>query len=253
MTLIEMVVLFSSGVLAGVINVIAGGAGFMTFPLLIAFGMSELEANASNFVAVLPANVVGTFVYRHDLAQVRETLPVRLVLTAVGGMIGSLILTHSGAASFRAAIPWLLLFATTTFAIGPRLRIWLDRRSGFAGARHVGLQRALEFCVYIYSGYFGLGMGIILFALYGIFTQMTIHQGNAVRNVTTCLASLVAIAIFIPSGLIRWAPALVMMAGAILGGYVAVHIAKRLPARLVRLAILGWAICLTAVAFDRYL
>jgi uncharacterized membrane protein YfcA len=53
--------LFAGGTLAGVINVIVGGAGFMTFPLLVAAGMSELEANASNFVAVLPANMVGTW------------------------------------------------------------------------------------------------------------------------------------------------------------------------------------------------
>lgn len=96
-------------------------------------------------------------------------------------------------------------------------------------------------------------MGIILFAIYGIVTQMTIHQGNTVRNTTTSLSSLVAIAIFIPSGLVRWVPSLVMMSGAMLGGYIAVHVAKRLPAEIVRLAILAWAICLTALAFDRYL
>ena len=55
-----MLLLFAGGVLAGGINVIAGGAGFMTFPLLVAAGMSELEANASNFVALAPANVVGS-------------------------------------------------------------------------------------------------------------------------------------------------------------------------------------------------
>ena len=96
-------------------------------------------------------------------------------------------------------------------------------------------------------------MGIILFAIYGIVTQMTIHQGNTVRKTTTSLSSLVAIAIFIPSGLVRWVPSLVMMAGAMLGGYIAVHVAKRLPAEIVRLAILAWQICQTALAFDRYL
>ena len=60
-TIAEILLLFAGGLLAGVINVLAGGAGFMTFPLLVAAGMSEIEANASNFVAVLPANVVGSY------------------------------------------------------------------------------------------------------------------------------------------------------------------------------------------------
>ena len=71
MDITEILLLFAGGLLAGFINVMAGGAGFMTFPLLLAAGMTEIEANASNFVAVLPANVVGTVVYRHQL-EIRE-------------------------------------------------------------------------------------------------------------------------------------------------------------------------------------
>ena len=46
-------------------------------------------------------------------------------------------------------------------------------------------------------GYFGLGMGIILFAIYGICTPMMLHQCNALRNITTAAGSLAAIVIFI--------------------------------------------------------
>ena len=88
---LEMLLLFAGGVLAGGINVIAGGAGFMTFPLLVAAGMSELEANASNFVALAPANVVGVAVYRRELIKTRR-IGLRLVLAAVGGTLGSLFL-----------------------------------------------------------------------------------------------------------------------------------------------------------------
>ena len=249
----ETILLFCGGLLAGIINVIVGGAGFMTFPLLMAAGMTEIEANASNFVAVLPANLVGTFVYRKELKSVQKHLGLRLFMAAFGGLIGSLILTLTGQASFQSAVPWLLLFATTTFAVGPRLKAKIETYPQFDRSQWVWLQLTLEFCVYIYSGYFGLGMGIILFAIYGIFSQMTLHQGNAVRNITTSLSSLVAIAIFIHSGLIRWVPSLIMMSGAVVGGFIAVHIAKSLPAAWVRMAILAWAIALTGLAFFRCL
>ncbi len=248
----EIILLFCGGLMAGIINVIVGGAGFMTFPLLMAAGMTEIEANASNFVAVLPANLVGTYLYRQELKSVQKHLGLRLVMAATGGLIGSLILTLTGQASFQTAVPWLLLFATTSFALGPRVKAKIETYPHFERSQWAWLQLTLEFCVYIYSGYFGLGMGIILFAIYGIFSQMTLHQGNAVRNITTSLSSLVAIAIFIHSGLIRWVPSLIMMAGAVAGGFIAVRIAKSLPAAWVRLAILIWASGLTGLAFYRY-
>lgn len=253
MDLREAALLFAGGVLAGLINVMAGGAGFMTFPLLLAAGMTEIEANASNFVAVLPANVVGTFVYRHELQSVRKHLGLRLVLAAVGGTLGSLILLKTGQASFQKSIPWLLLFATLSFALGPWIKRKLERDFAFDGSRWLWLSFVLEFLVFVYGGYFGLGMGIVMFAIYAIFSHMSIHQANAIRNITITLMTVISIIIFARAGVIRWLPSLVMMSGAVLGGYGAMHVARRLPPQLVRHAIIVWAICLTGLAFYRYL
>ena len=252
MDIIQILLLFAGGLLAGFINVMAGGAGFMTFPLLLAAGMSEIEANASNFVAVLPANVVGTAVYRHQLTSVRRHLGFRLFLAALGGVIGSWILIATGEAAFRLVIPWLLLFATVSFALGPWIKLKLERDFAFDGSRWLWLSFLLEFLVFVYGGYFGLGMGILMFAIYSIFSAMTIHQANAIRNVTITLMTLISIVIFAQAGIIRWAPSLVMMAGAMTGGYFTAKVAMRIPHHLVRKGILVWAVCLTALSFWRY-
>jgi uncharacterized protein len=248
----EILLLFAGGLLAGFINVMAGGAGFMTFPLLMAAGMTEIEANASNFVAVLPANVVGSVVYRKQLVTVRKHLAFRMLLAAVGGVLGSWILIETGQASFQRVIPWLLLFATLSFAFGPWLKVKLERDFAFDGSRWLWLSFLLEFIVYVYGGYFGLGMGIVMFAIYSIFSQMTIHQANALRNVTITLMTVISIVIFARAGVIRWVPSLIMMAGAMIGGYGTAHIAMRVPQTFVRNGILIWAVCLTALAFWRY-
>ncbi|WP_395661466.1 sulfite exporter TauE/SafE family protein [Aestuariivirga sp.] len=252
MDIIQILLLFAGGLLAGFINVMAGGAGFMTFPLLLAAGMSEIEANASNFVAVLPANVVGTAVYRHQLTSVRRHLGFRLFLAALGGVIGSWILIATGEAAFRLVIPWLLLFATVSFALGPWIKLKLERDFAFDGSRWLWLSFLLEFLVFVYGGYFGLGMGILMFAIYSIFSAMTIHQANAIRNVTITLMTLISIVIFAQAGIIRWAPSLVMMSGAMTGGYFTAKVAMRIPHHLVRKGILVWAVCLTALSFWRY-
>ncbi len=252
MDLTTILLLFAGGLIAGMVNVMAGGGGFMSFPILIAAGLSEVEANAANFVAVVPANIVGTYVYRHDIARVRTLLPIRLALAAAGGLIGALLLVWLGEASFHAAIPWLLLFATISFAAGPVIKRALERNFAFDGARWLGLSLTLEFIVYVYGGYFGLGMSIVLFAIHSIFSSLDIDQSNAVRNATITLMTLISIVIFVGSGLVRWAPALVMMAGAWTGGYAMVKIAKSLPQQTIRTGILVWAVVMSVYAFYRY-
>lgn len=252
MDITEALLLFAGGLVAGFINVMAGGAGFMTFPLLVAAGMTEIEANASNFVAVLPANVVGCVVYRHEITTVRRHLGLRLALAAVGGLLGSLILVLTGQAAFLRVIPWLLLFATLSFALGPWIKHKLERDFAFDAGRWLWLSFVLEFLVYVYGGYFGLGMGIVMFAIYAVFSQMTIHQGNAIRNLTITLLTVISIAVFAQSGIIRWLPSLIMMGGAMVGGYFTARVALRLPLHIVRTGILVWAVCLTALAFWRY-
>jgi uncharacterized membrane protein YfcA len=251
--LVNFLILFAGGILAGMINVLAGGAGFMTFPLLLAAGLTEMQANAANFVALIPANIVGTAVYRRELREVRQHLAIRLVLAAVGGALGSLLFVWLGAESFKIAIPWLLLFATASFGLGPVIKNWLERHQDFDTARWLWLSFLLEFLVYLYGGYFGLGMGIILLAIHSIFSHMSIHHAQALRNATISLMTLIGIVIFASTGIVPWLHSLAMMAGAIVGGYGMAQIARRLPQRIVRNTILAWSIVLTMYAFWRYL
>lgn len=234
------------------INVLAGGAGFMTFPLLLAAGLTEMEANAANFVALFPANIVGSIVYRREIATVREHLGTRLCLAAAGGILGSLLFVWLGAEVFRRVIPWLLVFATASFAFGPAIKAWLERHQDFDASRWLLLSFALEFLVYLYGGYFGLGMGIILLAIHSIFSHMTIHQAQALRNATIALMTVISISVFASTGLIPWFSSFVMMAGVAAGGYGMARIARRMPQNVARTAILGWSVVMTAIAFWRY-
>ena len=252
MDTLNIILLFAGGILAGMINVLAGGAGFMTFPLLIATGLTEMQANAANFVALVPANIVGTLVYRQELREMRQNLVLRFVLAAVGGMLGSYLFVWLGAESFHTAIPWLLAFATISFGFGPMLKQWLERKQDFDVSRWLWLSLLLEFLVYVYGGYFGLGMGIILLAIYSIFSHMTIHHGQALRNATIAIMTVIGIAIFSSAGLVPWAHAFIMMGGAILGGFGMAKVARKLPQHIVRRTILTWSVMLTAYAFYHY-
>lgn len=248
----EAILLFAAGILSGVINTLAGGAGFLAFPALVASGLSPIVANASNFIALLPANIVGFAANSAELKHAHHSLVIRALMAFLGGTCGALILIWSGNEAFERAIPWLLVVATVLFGIGLPLKIRLESHYGFDGSRHPALLYAFEFLVCTYGGYFGLGMGIVMLAIYAVLGQDDILAANAVKNFVITIVTLVAVALFISARLIAWWPALIMGAGTTVGGLVSVGLTRRLPQPMVRGFIFVWAIVLTLYAFYKY-
>ena len=59
--------LFISGIAGGIINALAGGATLITFPVMLAAGLTPVIANASNAVAVAPGHLIAAFADREKL------------------------------------------------------------------------------------------------------------------------------------------------------------------------------------------
>ena len=96
-----------------------------------------------------------------------------------------------------------------------------------------------QFLVSVYGGYFGAGMGILMLAALGFMGLVNIHQMNGLKNWGGTCINLVAVTIFAVSGIVSWPIALVMAAGATLGGYAGSGLAQRVPQIAVRRAIIG--------------
>ena len=252
MPLTTELLLFGVGVVAGIINALAGGSGFLAFPALVASGLSPIVANATNFVALLPANAVGFAANVRELKRAHHSLPVRAFVAALGGTIGALILIWSGSEAFERAVPWLLVIATGLFGAGPILKRRLVERHGFDGSRHPGLLYLFEFVICVYGGYFGLGMGIVMLAIYALLGQDDIGPANAVKNFVTTIVTIIGIGLFMSAGLIAWKPALIMASGTTIGGFISVGVQRRVPQPVLRGFIFVWAIVLTGYAFIKY-
>jgi len=252
MTLVTAAFLFAVGIIAGFINALAGGSGFLAFPAFIAIGLPPISANASAFVSLAPANIVGFAANIPALKEAHHSLLLRSAIAIAGGVLGSLILISTGSQAFQRAVPWLLTIATLLFALGPWLKTRLEQSYGFEGRRFPLVLYGFEFVICIYGGYFGLGMGIVMLAIYELLGQDNILVANAVKNFVITLVTLIGILLFAAAGLIAWMPAFIMGAGTAVGGYVSTLLALRVSRRLLRNFILLWAVVLTVYAFATY-
>ena len=252
MDIATLVVLFGGGLVAGGVTAVAGGASFLTFPILLAAGLPPLAANITNWIALTPGNFMALAAYRSELTDMRHQVRAHLWVSFAGGAVGGLLLLWTGEARFEKAVPWLILTATVFFALGEWIKLHLNALRNPARRPSRRWLLVFEFVLMVYGGYFGAGLGIVLLAALAITGQQSIHHANAQKNLMTVALSAAGIIIFLPSGHVVWSYALPLFAGAMLGGYSTVRFIKRIPERAVRNAVLVWAITLTGFSFWKY-
>jgi uncharacterized membrane protein YfcA len=233
---------------AGLLNTIAGGGTFLTFPALVFAGIPPVAANATSTLAVFPGYLSGAYGYRRELATFSWPELLRFfAFTLLGGLVGSLLLLVSSNASFSAIVPFLLLAATLAFLFGERVRAWAARRGG--GLKPQGATSLL--LVSAYGGYFNGGLGIFLLALFALWGMTDIHRMNGLKTAASFALTSISVATFAIAGLIHWPQAAVMMLASTLGGYAGAPLARALPRRVVHGVVVAVGLSMSAIFFAR--
>jgi Sulfite exporter TauE/SafE len=94
--------LVGAGLLAGIVNALAGGGILVVLPALQVAGVAPVSAAASANVAVWPAHAIAAVAARDDLAGVRGRMQRSALVAMVGAAVGALLLLWSGDRLFRA-------------------------------------------------------------------------------------------------------------------------------------------------------
>ncbi len=82
-SILGVVLLFGSAVVAGSLNAVAGGGTFLTFPSLIFMGVLPVNANATSTVALWPGQWASIAAYRRELAKHDRVLMIVLATASV--------------------------------------------------------------------------------------------------------------------------------------------------------------------------
>lgn len=226
--------LLAAAFFAGALNAVAGGGSFLTFPALVLSGVAPVAANATGTIALLPGYLSSSWAYRDDMRQIAPGSLRRLVaLSLVGGALGAALLLITPNDTFRRVVPWLLLAAAALFAAGPWLLAHVKRDGEARAIAHVLGVLAVS----CYGGYFNGGLGIMLLALFGMLGHTQLNRMNGLKNLLSSVLTAIACSLYAWGGAILWREALAMMLAATLGGYVGGRAGRRIPARLLRFAI----------------
>lgn len=233
---------------AGALNAVAGGGAFFTFPVLLLAGVNPIVANATSKVGMWIGAIGSIRAYWPEIKKARVLLPLMLIVSAIGSILGALLLLVVSPEDFSAMVPWLLLFATLSFALGPQMRHWCNIRKANK-ARRGPIAYAMQAIISVYAGFFGAGIGIYMLALFDWMGLKNIHVMNGLKVALAVAVHTVSALIFMVAGVVDWSIAIILMAGAALGGYGGAYLAKRLPALWIRWFVILYGFAVTAYFF----
>jgi uncharacterized membrane protein YfcA len=227
--------LVGASLVAGVMNAMAGGGSFISFPAMLSMGVAPVQANATNTVALWPGQLTSVAALREDLR--RDLLPPVCAASVLGGMSGAVVLLHTRQITFLHMVPWLLLVASLLFGISGPVSRWLRGR---AEAPHIQKPLAviplffvlLPVCFYI--GYFGAGAGFLIMSALALFGVEEMQALNSMKVLAACLSNLCAVATFVFSGAVIWHYCMISMVFAAIGGYVGAQYARKINADVLR-------------------
>lgn len=232
---------------AGIVNAVAGGGSLISFPVLTAVGIPSVQANATNTVALCPGYVGGTLAQRRDMEGLGPSLRLRCLVGAIGGLAGSILLVVSSEAVFRAIVPYLILGACLLLAVQPTVRRWVERRATARTRRHATLELLAVGAASVYGGYFGAGLGIMLVAVLGVFSDLPFNRLNAVKQLVAVLINVSAAVFLSFSGKVLWSIIAVMAPASLLGGAAGGRLASRLHPGLLRAVVIAYGIVVAIV------
>jgi hypothetical protein len=253
MDFLQIAFLFFAGIAGGAISTLAGGAAIITFPALLATGISPVLASCSNLVALVPGNLLSGYYDRKQLPPLGRSFAGMVAASVAGALAGATLLMVTPERLFAALIPLLLGFATVLFAYAGRISTWLAARAATRGnVRRFTRSPAVVLPVSVYGGYFGAGVGVLMLGVLSVGTAGNYRSANVTKNLVTGLNSATATVIFAAQGVVSWPATLLMMAGTLVGGLIGARLAQVMPNHAARTLVVFVGALLTAVFAWRY-
>lgn len=231
-----------TGLIAGLVDSIAGGGGLITIPVLLGVGMpphvalgtNKLQASFGSGSAMLTFIRSGTV----KLADCKTGI----VCTAIGAALGAITVQSLDPSFLRLFIPWLLLGIVIYTLITPKL--------GYQDASpripQVGFFLFFGLLLGFYDGFLGPGTGSFWVMALMVLLGFNMTKATGYTKVMNFTSNIIALLLFIAGGSVWWREGLIMGAGQFIGGRIGARLVVRKGTGFVRPIFITMVLAVTA-------
>ncbi len=206
----------AAGILAGVVNTLAGSGSLITLPLLIFLGLPPHVANGTNRVGVTIQNIVGLLTLkRHGALELGQS-GWYVVPTMIGAAAGAMVAADIDENVLKLAIGGIMAFMLVVLIVNPKK--WLES-SDRAPERPRWWVLLGFVAIGFYGGFIQAGVGVLLLVGLVMGANLGAMHANSIKLFLTLLFTAVSLAIFAFNGQVAWTVGLVVAVGQALGAY----------------------------------
>ena len=242
MDITDAALLVGAGLVAGAVNAVAGGGSLITFPSLVATGLSPVVANVTNALAVCPGYLASVAGSRKDLhGQERRALTLAPA-AVVGALGGAALLLLTPARAFEVIVPFLVLGAAALLAFQPHIQQVVGHPAHISPRRQAVTLQLLTLLGAAYGGYFGGALGVILVAVLALVLDEPLQRVSALKNALSAIVGVTGALAFAVFGPVHWTSVAVLAPATLIGGYVGARVARRLPTAVLRWGIVAFGV-----------
>ena len=226
--------LMLAGILAGFINITAGGGSLIAIPALLLMGLPENVANGTLRIAILVQVAVACAKYLHAGRVPLKPLRTILPLSLLGALCGAYVATQISNAAFKPVLSVVIICSALVVA----LRATTKSRPALANI----LLWPILVGVGFYGGFIQISVGyLILFAL-TLGAGQDLVQANIYKPFIVLTYTPFALFIFAKQDLVVWEYGLCLALGQGLGGYIAATANLKYGEKVIRPILLAVAL-----------
>lgn len=244
-----LAVLAGAGVLATIVNVMAGGGGMIVLPALMALGLPADVANGTYRLGVVTQSIAGTAAFHRAGKLERKSIVPILIPTISGSILGALLATWIPRELLKPIMLVTMILMAALIAFRKQTLIPEDGPSltpKQAPRSVVGL-----FLAGAYGGFLQAGVGFLLLGVLVGTLRHDLITANALKLVVTLAFGVVALGIFAGAGLVSWTPAIVLALASIVGARIGVRLMLKVPLAGLRWFVFACVVATCIVAWYR--
>jgi uncharacterized membrane protein YfcA len=229
--LLQFLILFGVGTIAGIINVMAGGGSALTLPTLIFLGLDSATANGTNRVAILFNGLFAALAFKKEkVSRLRQSITLA-AFTLPGAIIGAIVAVRISDVWFQRILGIIMIGVVLSMLFS---RYDSDEATTTLEGTRSWLVYPALFGIGFYGGFIQVGVGFLIMAALYHLLKMNLVYVNMHKAVIVLLYTVPALLIFAWLGYIDWWLGLSLAAGNAFGGWWAAIWAVRKGEKVIR-------------------
>lgn len=220
----QVPLLIGAGIIAGILNILAGGGSLLTLPILIFLGLPSSVANGTNRIAIFFQNIFAMRGFHQHGVFPLKTALICTVPALIGSYFGASLAITIDDALFNKILAIIMVGVMVLTAVDPA------RKFATEDVKLTPLRLAVLtvtfFGVGLYGGFVQAGVGFLVIS--GLLVHgLDLVRINAIKVIVIFAFTIIALAVFIAHGEIDYTLGIALAVGNSIGGVIGARMAVR--------------------------